>query len=61
MDIVCLSKTYLDSFVPTDDDNLQVPGYSSNEVEWGEGRGSGVRFCLFIDHLAKTEASLKSF
>ena len=29
MDIVCRSKTYLDSSVPTDDDNLQIPGYRS--------------------------------
>ena len=29
MDILCLSETYLDSSVPLDDDNLQIPGYSS--------------------------------
>ena len=29
MDIICLSETYLDSSVPVDDDNLQIPGYSS--------------------------------
>ena len=29
MDIACLSETYLDSSAPTDDDNLQIPGYSS--------------------------------
>ena len=29
MDIVFLSETYLDSSVPTDDENLQIPGYSS--------------------------------
>ena len=29
MDIVCLSETYLHSSVPTDDNNLQIPGYSS--------------------------------
>ena len=28
-DIICLSETYVDSSVPVDDDNLQVPGYSS--------------------------------
>ena len=27
-DIVCLSETYLDSIVATDDDNLEIPGYS---------------------------------
>ena len=29
MDIVCLSETFLDSSIPIDDDNLQIPGYSS--------------------------------
>ena len=29
MDIVYLSETYLDSSVPTDYDNFQIPGYSS--------------------------------
>ena len=29
MDIMCFSETYLDSSVPVDDDNLQIPGYSS--------------------------------
>ena len=28
-DIICLSETYLDSSVPVDYDNLQIPGYSS--------------------------------
>ena len=29
MDIVCLSETFLDSSIPIDDDNLQIPGCSS--------------------------------
>ena len=29
MDIVCLSETFLDSSISIDDDNLQIPGYSS--------------------------------
>ena len=29
MDIVCLSETLLDSSISTDDDNLQIPGYSA--------------------------------
>ena len=29
MDITYISETYLDSSVPVDDDNLQIPGYSS--------------------------------
>ena len=29
MGIVCLSETYLDSSVSTDDGNLQIPGYSA--------------------------------
>ena len=29
MDIVCLSETFLDSSFPIDDNNLQIPGYSS--------------------------------
>ena len=29
MDILCQSETYLDSFVPADDDNLTISGYSS--------------------------------
>ena len=28
MDIVCLSETFLNSSIPIDDDNLQIPGYS---------------------------------
>ena len=27
-DIICLSETYLDSSVPSDDDNLELPGYN---------------------------------
>ena len=29
MDIICLSETYLDSSVPVDNDNFQIPWYSS--------------------------------
>ena len=29
MDIVYLSETYLDSSIPVDDDNLQIPGHGS--------------------------------
>lgn len=29
MDLVCPSDTFLDSSVPDDNDNLQIPGYSS--------------------------------
>ena len=29
MDIVCFSETFPDSSIPIDDDNLQIPGYSS--------------------------------
>ena len=29
MDIVCLSETFFDSSISIDDDNLQIPGYSS--------------------------------
>ena len=28
IDIICLSETYLDSSVPYDDDNLELPGYN---------------------------------
>ena len=28
IDIICLSETYLDSSIPTDDDNLELPGYN---------------------------------
>ena len=28
MDIISLSETYLDSSVPINDDNFQIPGYS---------------------------------
>ena len=27
-DIICLSETYLDSSIPSDDDNLELPGYN---------------------------------
>ena len=27
-DIICLSKTYLNSSIPYDDDNLEIPGYN---------------------------------
>ena len=27
-DIICLSETYLDSSISSDDDNLELPGYS---------------------------------
>ena len=94
-DIVCLSETYLDSSVPTDDDNLQIPGYRSVRTDHPSNAKRGgvllyyknclplkpidvkylpecinselriggkfVRFCLFIDHLAKAEMNLKSF
>ena len=28
MDIICLSETYIDSTVQSDNDNLEVPGYN---------------------------------
>ena len=28
IDIICLSETYLDSSIPSDDDNLELPGYN---------------------------------
>ena len=28
IDIICLSETYLDSSIPTDGDNLGLPGYN---------------------------------
>ena len=28
IDIICLSETYLDSNIPSDDDNLELPGYN---------------------------------
>ena len=27
-DIICLSETYLDSSIPSNDDNLELPGYN---------------------------------
>ena len=33
MDIACLSETFLDSSISIDDDNLQIPGYSSVRVD----------------------------
>ena len=40
-DIVCLSETCLESSVPTDGDNLQIPGYSSVRADHlsNENRG----------------------
>ena len=26
-DVICLSETYLDSSIPSDDNNLEIPGY----------------------------------
>ena len=28
MDIICLSETYLDSTIQSDNDNLEIPGYN---------------------------------
>ena len=28
IDLICLSETYLDSSIPSDDDNLELPGYN---------------------------------
>ena len=28
MDIICLSETYLDSTIRSDNDNLEIPGYN---------------------------------
>ena len=28
IDIICLSETYLNSSIPSDDDNLELPGYN---------------------------------
>ena len=95
VDIVCLSETYFVSSVPSDDDNLQIPDYSSIRADHSSNAKRGgvlvyyksylplklidvkylhecinfelriegkiVNFCLFIDHLAKTEMSVKSF
>ena len=43
MDIVSLSETYLESFVSTDNDNLQISGYSFVRVEHpSNAKGGGV-------------------
>ena len=34
IDIVCLSETFLDSSVPIDDDNLEIPGCSSVRADY---------------------------
>ena len=40
-DIICLSETYLDSSVPADDNNLQIPGYSSVRADHPSNTKSG--------------------
>ena len=46
MDIMCLSETYLDSSVPLDDNNLQIPGYSSVRADHPSNKKcKGVLIC----------------
>ena len=33
IDIICLSETYLGSSIPSDDDNLELPGYNLERVD----------------------------
>ena len=43
MDIMCLSDAYLDSSVPIDDDNLQIPWYNSFKADHPSNtKGGGV-------------------
>ena len=43
MDIVCLSETYFDFSISTDDDSLQIPGYSSVRADHpSKGKKGGV-------------------
>ena len=46
MDIVCLSKKFLDSSIPIDDDKLQIPGYSSVRADHQSNtKRGGVLLC----------------
>ena len=37
-DIICLSETYLDSSIPSDDNNLEIPGYGLIEADYPSNR-----------------------
>ena len=46
-DIVCLSKTYLNSSCPFDDDNLDIPGYIMAEADHlANSKSWGV--CMYV-------------
>ena len=47
MNIVCLSETFLDSSILIDDDNLQIPGYSSVRADHPSNtkRGGVLLYC----------------
>ena len=52
MDIECLSETCLDYSVPTNDDNLQIHGYSSVKADYPSNAKRGVVLVYYKSYLA---------
>ena len=49
-DIICLSETYLNSEIPSDDENLEIPGYNlAGENHPSKGKRGGV--CVYYTNL----------
>ena len=49
-DILCLSETFFNSKVLTDDNNLQTPGYSIARADHPSNTKSG-GLCVYYKHL----------
>ena len=47
MDIICLSETYLDSTIQSDNDNLEIPGYHLVRSDYPSNnkRGGACIYC----------------
>ena len=46
-DIVCLSETFLNSEILTDDENLLIPGYNIARVDHPSNTKRGVTYKMF--------------
>ena len=49
-DIICLSETYLNSEIPSDDENLEIPGYNLVRKDQPSNRKRGGA-CVYYESL----------
>ena len=63
IDIICLSETYLDSTIQSDNDNLEIPGYNlvRSDHPWNNKRGGVCMYYKVSLPLRVRNAAMHSF